>query len=455
MNDLNFIVCPDCKKQIPISDALSHHLEEKYQAEFEEKFKSLDEERKLIEDQQKSITEQFEIEKKKIAEEQQKVKEEIEKEKEAITQQQQKYKQEFEQKLQQSLEEKENELKEKSRKFLLEQKEKLKEEALVEAKSRLNLEIEDLKKQNEEKETRIREAQEQELKLREEKRNLEEKEKNLEIEMIRRLDEERTKLSEKIRDEQGEKLRLQQMEYEKKIGDMQRALEDAQRRGQASSERFRGEVQELNLEETIRSNFMYDKISEVPKGILGADVIQEVYDNMGRQCGTIVWECKRTKSFNEEWVTKLKDDVIRAKGNVAIIVTQSLPEDITTFAWRNGVWVCSFASYLELAMVLRMNLMELKRMEKLNEGKGEKMSQVYNYLSSDEFRNKVQAIAETFIMMREQLEQEKRAFQRQWSAREMQIKRLTEGTVSIVGDLQGLMGSSMPMIEGMEMPGIE
>jgi hypothetical protein len=235
---------------------------------------------------------------------------------------------------------------------------------------------------------------------------------------------------------------------------MQKALEDAQRRGLASSERFRGEVQELDLEESLKSNFIYDKISEVPKGILGADVIQEVFDSMGRPCGNIIWECKRTKAFNEDWVIKLKDDLIRSKGNIAIIVTQTLPEDISCFAWRNGVWVTSFANYLELVMVLRMNLMELKRIEKLNEGKGEKMSQVYNYLSSDEFRNKIQSVAETFMAMREQLEQEKRAFQRQWATREMQIRRLTDGTISIVGDLQGLMGSSMPMIDGMDLPGL-
>jgi hypothetical protein len=416
--DLNFINCPECDCQIPISEALSHQVEDKLKKEFAQKAKELESRSKQLEEAQKTQQE------------------------------------EFEKQLKKSLDDKEKELTEKSRQYLMEQKEKLREEVTVQTREKLGLELEDLKKQNEEKEARLKEAQTMELKLREEKRAIEEKEKNLEIELVRRIDEERLKLSAKMEEDLTQKFRLEKMEYEKKLQDMQKSLEDAQRKGMASSERFRGEIQELGLEEALHANFIYDEISEVPKGILGADVIQEVKDNIGGSCGSIIWECKRTKTFNEEWITKLKDDLIRSKSRCAVLVTQALPEDIKTFAFRNGVWVTSFSSYLELAMVLRMNLMELKRVEKLNEGKDTKMSHVYNYLSSDEFRNKIQSVAETFVMMREQLEQEKRAFQRQWSAREMQIKRMMEGTVSIVGDLQGIMGNSLPVIEGMDMPGL-
>jgi hypothetical protein len=334
------------------------------------------------------------------------------------------------------------------------QQEKLRDEIIRESREKVGIELEDLKKQNEEAKKRLEEQQKLELQLRQERREIEEKQKNLELEMVRRLDEERQKMSLKLQEDLGEKYKIQQMEYEKKLGDMQKALEDAQRKAAASSERFRGEVQELNLEEVLRSNFIFDEIKEVPKGILGADVLQEVKDTAGRSCGVIVWECKRTKAFNEEWVTKLKDDVIRAKGNIAVLVTQTLPEDIKTFGYKNGVWVTDFGSYLELVMVLRMNLLELKRIEKLNDGKGEKMSLVYNYLSSDEFRNKIVSLVETFKMMQDQLSQEKRAFQKQWAERERQLERMVNGTFSIVGDLQGLMGSSLPKIDGMDLPGL-
>lgn len=426
MADINILTCPDCGCTIPITEALSHQLEEKIKHDFEEKLTTLEQEKKRILEEQAKIKEETEFAFKK------KEQELLEKSRDYLTKQQEKLQQEF-----------------------ISKEAKIKEDLLRESREKVSVELEDLKRQNEENRKRLEEQQKLELQLRQERREIEEKQKNMELDMMRRLDEEKQKMNLKLQEELGSKYKIQQLEYEKKLSDMQKALEDAQRKASASSERFRGEVQELNLEEVLRSNFIYDEIKEVPKGVLGADVLQEVRDNLGRSCGVIVWECKRTKAFNEDWITKLKDDVIRAKGNVAVLVTQTLPDDIKTFGYKNGVWVTDFNSYLELIMVLRMNMMELRRVEKLNEGKGEKMALVYNYLSSDEFRNKIVSLVETFKMMQDQLTQEKRAFQKQWSERERQLERMVGSTFSIVGDLQGVMGSSLPKIDGMDLPGLD
>ncbi len=55
----------------------------------------------------------------------------------------------------------------------------------------------------------------------------------MEIEIARKMDEEKMKLSEKISSEYSEKFKTQQLEFEKKNKDMQDALEDAKRRGEA------------------------------------------------------------------------------------------------------------------------------------------------------------------------------------------------------------------------------
>lgn len=270
--------------------------------------------------------------------------------------------------------------------------------------------------------------------------------------MIRKVDEEREKLAIKIQNELSEQYKLKSLEYEKKLSDMQKLLDDAQRKASATSERFKGEILELNLESELKKYFPNDEIQEVPKGILGADVIQIVRDVNGRICGKIIWESKRTKAFSQEWITKLKDDVIRADGNFAILISQTLPVDIKSFDFRDGVWITDFTSYLQLVNVLRMNLFELKRVEKLNDGKDIKMSQLYKYFSSDQFKNKMVAVLESYKTMQEQLDKEKRAFARIWADREMQIKRMSEGTISIIGDMQGIMGNSFPKITGTELP---
>ncbi len=389
MNDINIIICPDCGKSFPITEALSHQLEEKYKKDLETKLLS-----------------------------------------------------------------KQKEIEERTNALLQQEKVKILDEAMKQAKESAVLELEDLKKQNLEKEEKLKQAMEAEIKLRQERRELEEQKKSLELEVIRKVDEEKKKIEETIQKEVADKFRIQELENVKKIQDLQKALEEAQRKAAAGSVQVRGEVQELDLEELLRSNFIYDEIREVPKGINGADVIQEVRDNRGRSFGTIVWESKHTKNFNEGWISKLKDDMILAKGKCAILVSETLPDDIGSFAWRNGVWVTGMNHVLELTMVLRMNLIEIHRVEKMNEGKGEKMELVYSYLSSNEFRNKIQAVVETFITMRTELDQEKRAFQRIWSNREKQITRMVENTANVIGDLQGILGGSMPRIEGMDLPGI-
>lgn len=412
MSDLDFITCPDCGKKIPINEALTHQIRERLQDEVNAKIKDLQEEKY-------KITKKLELNEKV---------------------------------LQEKLQQKEEELKEKLRQDLLEQRKKIKDDLVKEAKAQVELEIEDLKKQNEENSKKLLDAQKIEIELRQERRKLEEQQKNLELEMIRKVDEEREKLSLKIQNELSEQYKLKSLEYEKKLSDMQKLLDDAQRKASATSERFKGEILELNLESELKKYFPNDEIQEVPKGILGADVIQIVRDVNGRICGKIIWESKRTKAFSQEWITKLKDDVIRADGNFAILISQTLPVDIKFFDFRDGVWITDFTSYLQLVNVLRMNLFELKRVEKLNDGKDIKMSQLYKYFSSDQFKNKIVAVLESYKTMQEQLDKEKRAFARIWADREMQIKRMSEGTISIIGDMQGIMGNSLPKITGTELP---
>jgi hypothetical protein len=54
-------------------------------------------------------------------------------------------------------------------------------------------------------------------------------------------------------------------------------------------------VQELELEKELAALFPVDNIQPVPKGMRGADVIQEVISNKGILCDSIIWESKRTK----------------------------------------------------------------------------------------------------------------------------------------------------------------
>ena len=85
------------------------------------------------------------------------------------------------------------------------------------------------------------------------------------------------------------------------------------------------------------------------------------------------------------------------------------------------------------------------------EGQHDKMEVVYNYLSSAEFRNRVAGIVEAFATMKNDLDAEKRAIERQWAKREKQIEQAVRATAGMYGDLQGIIGATLPEIEGMDL----
>ncbi len=392
---LNAIPCPSCGEPIDINETLYHQIAEKAQAGA--KAETL-KQQKLLEEKEKQL-----------------------KEKEAA--------------VEQTVQSK-----------LKVERAQLELEAKEQAKKQVSVELEDLKRQSIEKDARLAEAQKSELELRKQKREIEEREKNLELETARRMDDERKKVQEETAARIEEGHRLKDAEKDKKFQDVLKANEEMRRKLEQGSQQTQGEVLELELEEMIRVNFPNDTIEPVPKGVNGADVIHKVVSKAGHPCGTIVWESKHTKAWTEGWVGKLKDDVRLVKGDMAILVTEVLPKGVKNFVHLNGVWVTNAQCALPLAVALRSQLLEVATTKLAAVGKNEKMEVLYQYISGSEFRQKVEAIVESFVEMHSDLQDERRVAERRWSKREKQIQRVISNTAGMYGDFQGLIGSSLQSI---------
>ncbi len=207
---------------------------------------------------------------------------------------------------------------------------------------------------------------------------------------------------------------------------------------------------ELALEELLRTSFPVDEIDPVPKGVRGADILQHVNGSLGRCCGTIIWESKRTKNWSDGWLEKLREDQRTARADVAVLVTEVLPKDLTTFGLKEGIWVTNTSSLLGLATALRQTLIQVATTKLAVAGKNEKIEVLFGYLTGAEFRQRVEAIIEAFKVMQEDLEEEKRVSQKRWAKREKQIGRVVDNTAGMYGDLQGLIGTSMQSIPSLE-----
>ena len=303
-----------------------------------------------------------------------------------------------------------------------------------------------------EKRGRLAEAESAELALRKERRLLEEEKQRLELEVERRLQAERLRIREATQKEEEQSYLLKLAEKEKVISDMKKQVEELRRKSEQSSQQLQGEVLELELEAMLRAAFPADLIEPVPKGRNGGDVVHKVVGPNGLQCGTILWESKRTRSWSDGWLAKNREDQRLAGANVGAIVTTAMPKGVETFDRLENVWVAAMRCALPLAKALRHALIEAAMAKVVTQGKDGKMERLYEYLIGPLFRNRVSAIVEACVSMQDDLEAEKRALTRHWAKRERRLELLMNGTAGMYGDLQGLAGRSMPELHGLQIP---
>ncbi|MCB0696037.1 MAG: DUF2130 domain-containing protein [Chitinophagaceae bacterium] len=297
-----------------------------------------------------------------------------------------------------------------------------------------------LQQQNSENEARLADARKKELEYLKKEQEILNREKELELEMQKMLSEEKNKLSESIRKQEEERNQLKFKEYEKQLEDQKKLVEEMRRKAEQRSMQMQGEVQELALEEMLRSTFPFDIVEEVGKGVRGADCIQTVRNNLGQDCGKVIYESKRTKDFSADWIEKLKADMRSQGADIAVLVTQAMPKDMETFGEKDGIWICSFAEAKAVAQVLRDSILRVYNVTKSQENKGDKMTLLYSYLTGSEFTEQWKAIREGFMSMKVSIQKERDAMERIWKAREKQLEKILLSSAHIRGSIDGIAG---------------
>lgn len=330
------------------------------------------------------------------------------------------------------------------------------QEALKEAQKKADEKFESELKRFQKEANEERERNQKLLKqledLNDQLRQLRRKDEERDLEMKKRLAVEEEKIREESLKKAAAEQELKFAEYQKKIADMERSLAEAQRKAQQGSQQTQGEVLELELEDFLKKEFPNDTISEVPKGIRGADVVQEVRDKVGRICGKILWESKNAK-WSDSWIAKLREDQRAAKADVAILISKNLPNDIENFAVKKGIWITNRESILGLTSAIRLQLYKVFITKKGAEGKNEKVEMLYKYFTSHEFTQRVEAIVESFATMKEEIEIERRWFTRKWERQEKAIRKALDQTSGMYGSLQEVVGPNLPEIKSLELPG--
>lgn len=414
------IKCPNCATEIDVENVLSIEVEQKLKQEYELK--------------QQEVTQQLTAERKRL-EEEQKVFEEKKKRENEL----------FAQRVQQEKLKIESELRQEIKKSVSEDYEN---------------EMKILKQNMSDNEEKLKQARQKELEFMKKEQELKTKEQELELNLQKRLLEEREVLLQQVKKEENEILKLKETEYllklqekDKLIEDQKKLVDEMKRKQEQGSMQLQGEAQELLLEELLRDHFPYDEISEVGKGVEGADCIQTVRSHSGNDCGKIIFESKRTRNFNNAWIEKLKNDMRTTNADVAILVTQAYPKDMNCFGEKEGIWICSFSEVIALTTALRHTIMRVADTKRSEENKGEKMHLLYNYLTGNEFRQHIETIVEGFLSLKHSISKERIQMEKMWKEREKQLEKVLISTAGMYGSVKGIAGSSInniPLLESEE-----
>ncbi|MEO7904197.1 MAG: DUF2130 domain-containing protein [Candidatus Saccharimonadales bacterium] len=274
---------------------------------------------------------------------------------------------------------------------------------------------------------------------------------NVELEADKKLAAGEDKIREEVLRAADEKYHLRIKEQEKKLADTQKALEDAQRKASQGSQQNQGEVLELDLENRLTEAFPYDTLEEVKKGARGADIKQLVNNQVGVNCGILLWETKNGK-WQPAWVAKFKADVRAANANIGVIVSQEMPADMGDMKHLEAnIWVVKPRLAPVLAAALRTTILQVDAANKMNAGKDSKMEALYQFLVGPEFRHRVEAIVENYSTLQNEIEKEKRAAALRWAHQEKAIRAVIDNTIGMYGDLQGITARALPAIAALEM----
>jgi hypothetical protein len=329
--------------------------------------------------------------------------------------------------------------------------ERVRAEAVRNAERQTERDVALLRDQLAEQSQQLVEAREQELAVRRRERELERQREGLALTVARQMDEERQALIDETRGRLADEHRLKDAEKERQLADMRRQIEDLRRKADQGSSQLQGEAGEWQLEGVLREACRSDNITAVSQGVRGADIHHVVLDARGTRAGAILWECKNTRNWSDDWIPKLKQDQRSLHADVAVIVSATLRKGCDKFGVVDGVLVTDFACAAALATIVRLNLFHLAQLRQATISKEEKLELLYQYLSGVEFRQRVEAVVDAFTAMRHDLDQERRAAERQWARRSKQIDSVTFNISGMYGDLQGLL-PALPSSALLELP---
>lgn len=329
--------------------------------------------------------------------------------------------------------------------------ESIRESIRKEVQSEKSKQLQELENELQEKSAQLIEHNHLKSKMARLSREFEEREAAIHLKMENELSERLQNAKTSMKEELQMASFLKLKEKETIIEQLKSKLDDALVRASQGSMQLQGESQELVLEELLRETHPSDEISEIKKGVKGADCIQTVRTKTGIVAGQIIYESKRTKNWSDSFIKTLRQNNLVSKADLMVVVTQTMPKETTgKYALIDGVWVTTMTNVRDLSLLLRFGLLKTYAVTVTQTDKKDKMNLLYGYLTSEDFRATLESILDGFHQLQESHVQEQMKMQLIWKKRSKHLQQVLESTVDFYGSIKAIGGETIgeiPMLE--------
>ncbi len=205
-------------------------------------------------------------------------------------------------------------------------------------------------------------------------------------------------------------LRLSARKYDQASEEIKKLKEQIQR---GITPQIEGLLEEANLLAKLEELFPHDRFDHPGKG---GDIIQVVVENE-KDVGIIVYECKKVKKFDKKHVEQARQARNIRHADFAVLVTNAFPSKKQFYFVEKTVFVISPVSLEPITYTLRESLVKIALLKLSNAAKDKAVQRVYDFLSSNEYNNKMNDVANQLMELGRDLKKEIVSHKNTWEKR--------------------------------------
>jgi hypothetical protein len=232
-------------------------------------------------------------------------------------------------------------------------------------------------------------------------------------------------------------LQIQNLKQQQRISNLEGQLK------KQTTPQIEGLLYEDNLLEALRKEFLEDKFEHPGKG---GDIIQNIIYHE-KQCGVIVYECKKVGQWQLAHAEQAANAKIQRKADFAILVTNASKKGGGGFFLEKGVLVVHPGGVLAIANILREQILKIAQIKLTQAQREEAIEKTFEYLRGPEFKNALDVVIRKTIEMYEDLKKECQDHVKAWKKRYDSLKTVHSNSVQVQAKTTALVSGKTEMIK--------